>query len=182
MVIRPPMPEDWATWADLRASSRGFLSPWEPTWPEDSLTRSAFLRRLRRQAAEWRDDEGYSFLVLERATAGLVGGLGLNHVRRGVAQTATIGYWVGARYARRGFTAAAVRLALDFAFGHLNLHRIEASCLPNNEPSRLLLEKVGFQYEGYARGYLRIAGDWRDHLLFAILADDWSANGDRSKR
>jgi len=141
------------------------------------LSRAAFLRRLKRQAVEWRDDDGYSFLSFERHTATLVGGLGLSNVRRGVAQMATLGYWVGQPFARRGFTEAAARLLLDFGFGALNLHRIEASCLPSNEASRRVLDKLGFQYEGYARRYLRIAGEWRDHLLYALLAEAW-ARGD----
>lgn len=176
VFIRPPCAQDWGAWANLRAASRAFLTPWEPAWPQDALSRAAFLRRLKRQATEWRDDEAYSFLVFERLTGTMVGGLGLSHVRRGVAQTATIGYWVGAPFARQGFTLAATRLCLDFAFGNLNLHRVEASCLPTNEPSRRLMEKLGFHYEGYARQYLRIAGEWRDHLLYAILKESWEAS------
>ena len=103
----------------------------------------------------------------------MVGGIGLSNIRRGVAQTATLGYWVGEVYARRGYMSEATRLTLDFAFGQLGLHRIEAACLPTNAPSRGLLEKTGFQYEGYARGYLSIDGAWRDHVLYSILRDEW---------
>lgn len=171
--IRPPLPRDWRDWADLRAASRTFLTPWEPTWPADALTRASFLRRLRRQAQEWRDDEGYSFLVFDPADDTLVGGLGLSNVRRGVAQMATLGYWVGAPYARHGYTIAATELLVDFAFDRLGLHRVEAACLPSNAASRGLLERVGFTHEGYARGYLRIDGTWRDHVLYAVLREEW---------
>ena len=171
--IRPPLSRDWHEWSNLRERSRAFLTPWEPTWPADALARTAYLRRLRRQIIEWRDDEAYSFLAVERRTDRVVGGIGLSNIRRGVAQTATLGYWVGEVYARRGYMSEATRLTLDFAFGQLGLHRIEAACLPTNAPSRGLLEKVGFQYEGYARGYLRIDGAWRDHVLYAILRDEW---------
>lgn len=173
VFVRPGLPRDWRAWAELREQSRDFLAPWEPTWPADALTRAAFLRRIRRHAAEWRDDEGYSFLVFERGSEMLVGGIGLSNVRRGVAQMATMGYWVGKPYARRGYTSEAARLVLGFAFGQMGLHRVEAACLPANAPSRGLLEKVGFQREGYARGYLRIDGRWADHVLYAILRDDW---------
>lgn len=173
VVLRPPQAGDWQEWADLRAVSRDFLVPWEPLWPADALSRATFLRRLRRQGAEWREDMHYPFLVFERASDRLVGGLGLSHVKRGVAQSASLGYWVGEPFARRGYTLAAVRVALGFAFGQLGLHRVEASCLPRNVPSRNLLEKAGFEREGYARAYLRINGVWEDHILFAMLREDW---------
>jgi len=173
VFIRPPLPRDWQEWAELRQDSRAFLTPWEPTWPPDTLTRAAFTRRLRRQAVEWREDEGYSFLVFERLSGALVGGLGLGNIRRGVAQSGTIGYWVGEAHARRGYTSAAVALVLDFAFERLGLHRVEAACLPENMASRGLLEKLGFTYEGFARGYLRINGLWADHRLYAILREEW---------
>lgn len=173
IYLRPPLPRDWRDWADLREESREFLTPWEPTWPADALGRPAFVRRIRRQASEWRDDEAYSFLVFTRAEDRLVGGIGLSNVRRGVAQMATMGYWVGHPFARQGFTSEAAVVMLGFAFGQLGLHRVEAACLPTNAASRGLLEKVGFQREGYARGYLRIDGRWADHILYGMLRDDW---------
>lgn len=173
VYLRPAQVDDWAVWADLRDRSRDFLCPWEPTWPADALARSSFRRRVRRQALEWRADEAYSFLVFERTTSQLVGGIGLSNVRRGVAQMATMGYWVGRPFARRGYTSEAARLVLGFAFGQLGLHRVEAACLPDNEASQGVLDKAGFVREGYARGYLRIDGRWADHVLFGILRDQW---------
>lgn len=172
--IRPARSCDWQAWAELRGISREFLAPWEPTWPDDALTRRSFRRRLRRQAQEWREDCGYSFLVFDRSTNLLTGGLGLNNVRRGVAQTATLGYWVGRPFARQGYISGGTRLVLQFAFAQLGLHRVEAACLPNNDASRGLLEKAGFTREGYARGYLRIDGRWCDHILFGMTREEWS--------
>lgn len=171
--LRPALLRDWRDWAALRAESRSFLKPWEPEWAVDALTRSAFERRLRAQTREWRSDLAYNLLIFDRQSETLVGGLGLSNVRRGVAQSAMLGYWIGRPYARRGFVAGAVEILLDFSFDVLKLHRIEAACLPDNVASRSLLEKLGFSQEGYAREYLRINGAWRDHVLYAILADDW---------
>lgn len=171
--IRPARATDWREWSELRAISRGFLTPWEPTWPDDALTRSSFVRRVRRQTDDWERDQAYTFLVFDRENGNLTGGLGLTNVRRGVAQTATLGYWVGEPFARRGYISDATRLVLRFAFGELNLHRVEASCLPENAASTGLLEKVGFTREGHARAYLRIQGVWRDHLLFSFTNDEW---------
>lgn len=172
-LLRPALAQDWREWAELRTDSRGFLTPWEPTWPADALSRAAFDRRLRRQIREWRRDEAYSLLIFDRMGGALVGGLGLTHVRRGVAQSAMLGYWMGQRHARRGYGAAAVAMMLDFAFDRLELHRVEAACLPENTASRGLLGKLGFSEEGYARGYLCIDGRWSDHVLYGMLIDDW---------
>jgi len=103
----------------------------------------------------------------------LVGGVGLSNLRRGVSETASLGYWIGEPHARQGLMTAALPLVLDFAFERLRLHRVEAACLPTNVPSRALLLRTGFQQEGYARNYLLIDGKWQDHLLFAILREDW---------
>ncbi len=173
VYLRPPRGRDWKAWARLRAESRDFLTPWEPAWPVDALSRGAFMRRLRRQVADWRRDEGYSFLIFDRATEELMGGIGLTNVRRGVAQCASIGYWIGRHHARRGYMTEAARAVLGFSFDQIGLHRIEAVCLPSNEPSKALLEALGFLLEGYARKYLRINGDWQDHLLYALLREEF---------
>lgn len=172
-MLRSPERGDWHDWAQLRGESRRFLTPWEPTWSPDSLSRAAFRRRLARYAADWRTDQGYSFFVVRLSDNALVGGIGLSNVRRGVAETGSLGYWIGERYARRGYMEEGLGLVLSFAFQRLRLHRVEAATLPHNVPSRGLLMKCGFQEEGYAREYLCIDGAWQDHVLFALLRDDW---------
>lgn len=172
LSLRPPAAEDYAAWSLLRIESRAFLTPWEPIWHEDDLTRNSFRLRVKRAAREMAADEAYSLFVTDTATGQLLGGLTLGLVRRGVAQACTLGYWMGQRHAGKGHMTEAVRGALQFAFADLALHRVEAACLPNNLPSRRLLERVGFQQEGLARAYLRINGAWEDHLLFAALASD----------
>jgi ribosomal-protein-alanine N-acetyltransferase len=171
IYLRPGEMHDFDPWAGLRERSRIFLTPWEPTWPGDDLTRAAFRRRLRRNQQEIENDEAYPFLVF-REDHTLLGGLTLGQVRRGVVQAATLGYWVGAPYAGKGFMSRAVRAVIGFAFATLRLHRIEASCLPHNVASIKLLERVGFTREGFARAYLRINGIWQDHLLYALLETD----------
>jgi len=173
-LLRPPERRDWRAWAQLRSESRAFLTPWEPTWSADSLTRSAFYRRLQRYASDWRQDLGYSFLLFRLEDDALLGGIGLTNVRRGVAESASLGYWVGERYARQGYMTEGLQLVLNFAFLRARLHRIEAACLPHNAASRGLLLKSGFREEGYARGYLCIDGRWQDHVLFAILREEWA--------
>lgn len=172
LYLRAPQASDHAAWALLRMESREFLTPWEPTWNEDDLTRASFRLRAKRAAREISTDEAYSLFIFETGTETLLGGLTLGLIRRGVAQACTLGYWMGRRHAGKGHMTEAVRGAVRFAFSDLALHRVEAACLPNNEPSRRLLERVGFQREGLARAYLKINGNWADHLLYAVLSTD----------
>jgi [ribosomal protein S5]-alanine N-acetyltransferase len=170
--LRAPELSDFEAWVALREASRAFLAPWEPLWPANDLTRSAFRARLRRYARDVRADAAYPFFIFRRSDDALVGGLTLGQVRRGVAQAASLGYWMGEPFAHQGHMTAAVRALAPFVFQTLRLRRIEAACLPTNLASIRLLERVGFQREGYARAYLCIAGEWRDHLLYALLSTD----------
>ncbi|MDQ0391551.1 GNAT family N-acetyltransferase [Labrys monachus] len=170
--LRAPEMRDFEAWAALRSASRAFLRPWEPTWPANDLTRSAFRARLRRYSQDVRADAAYPLYLFRTSDGALLGGLTLGQIRRGVAQTGSLGYWMGEAHAGQGYMTAAVRAVLPYAFTALRLRRIEAACLPENIASIRLLERVGFTREGYARSYLCIAGAWRDHLLYAILADD----------
>ena len=172
VLLRPPRMSDYESWERLRRVSREFLTPWEPTWPADDLTRGAFRCRVKRYVRDMREDSGFALFVFTAATGELAGGLTLSNLRRGAAQTASLGYWIGQPFARQGLMTGAVRAIIPFAFDNLKLHRIEAACLPSNEPSLRLLRRTGFTEEGFARGYLKIDGVWRDHVLFAILSGD----------
>lgn len=172
VTLRSPAMGDYPSWSELRGASRNFLTPWEPVWPVDDLTRPAYRRRLRRYQREIQEATGYPFLVFRSADMALVGGLTLSHVVRGVTQSCSLGYWMGERFAGRGLMTAAVKAVIPFVFDTLRLHRLEAACLPHNAASIRLLEKAGFTREGYARRYLNIDGRWQDHLLFAIVSDD----------
>ena len=167
--LRPPRMSDFRDWAALRAASHDFLQPWEPRWPADDLTRGAFRRRLSVYAREMDAGHAFPFLVFRHEDGALVGGVTLSNVRRGVAEMGTLGYWVGEPFTRRGYTSAAVQAVLRFAYRDLRLHRVEAACLPENAASRGVLARCGFVEEGRAAAYLKINGEWRDHLLFGRL-------------
>jgi ribosomal-protein-alanine N-acetyltransferase len=172
LFLRYPEMRDYRQWTLLRGESRDFLAPWEPAWASDELSRSAFRRRLRRYSREIRSDLAYPFLLFRSSDGALLGGCTISNVRRGVTQSAAIGYWIGKPFARQGCMFAALRIVLPFAFGPLGLHRVEAACIPENEASRKLLQKAGFREEGRALRYLQINGQWRDHLLFGLLEDE----------
>jgi ribosomal-protein-alanine N-acetyltransferase len=172
VYLRYPRVPDYLQWSRLRGESREFLTPWEPVWATDELSKGAFRRRLKRYQRETRLDTAYAFFVFRAIDDVLLGGCTLSNVRRGVTQCCALGYWIGERFAGQGHMYDAVRALVPFIFNTLGLHRIEAACLPANEPSKNLLAKIGFRQEGVAVRYLQINGDWRDHVLFALLAEE----------
>jgi len=171
LLLRAPRMDDYVDWALLRQESRSFLAPWEPVWPVDDLTRQSFRRRMKRYHDDMIADLAYTLFIFEPTTGSLMGGMTLGNVRRGVSQSATLGYWMGQPFAGRGIMTKAVRVMKVFAFEKLGLRRIEAGCIPNNIASIRVLEANGFEREGYAREYLCIAGVWQDHFLYACLND-----------
>ena len=176
VVLRAPASNDYSAWAELRAFSRAHLTPWEPVWSRDELVKSSYRRRLKSYARDLRDDTGYAFFITDAASDTLLGGITLSNVRRGAAQVATLGYWIGAPFAGQGKMREAVETILPFAFRVLMLHRVEAASMPSNAASLRVLEKAAFTREGLARQYLKINGVWEDHFLHARLAgsDDFS--------
>jgi len=170
--LRAPLIADYVQWAELRALSRDHLTPWEPMWQRDELSRMSFRRRVRHYQREAREDLGYAFLIFAEDEETLVGGLTMSNVRRGVTQAAVLGYWLGKPYVRRGYMSEAVRSAVRFAFDNLHLHRLEAATMPTNVGSCRVLERNGFRQEGYARRLLKINGTWEDHVLHALLCDE----------
>ncbi len=173
IFLRPPRRRDRDAWIAIRSASRDFLEPWEPTWTKDALTRSAFRRRLRRQIHDSEGDTGYGFFIFHSSDEALIGGITISRVQRGVVQSCSLGYWIGEAHARQGYMTEGLHRVLPYCFRTLSLRRVEAACLPENTASRRLLEKCGFQMEGEAREYLKIAGHWRDHVLFALLAHEY---------
>ncbi len=177
VTLRPPGLSDYSAWAEIRALSRAHLSPWEPTWTRDELTRIAYRRRLKVYGQDARDDHGYYYFIAASHGDTLMGGITLSNVRRGAAQCATLGYWIGAPFAGQGYMQDAVHLLTAFAFRTLRLHRIEAACMPDNQPSRHVLEKCGFGREGLARRFLKINGAWEDHIIYALTEEDIALKG-----
>lgn len=171
-LLRLPRYSDFNQWHRLRAESRLFLEPWEPTWRRDELTEGSFRARVIRAKQEYASGQAVPLFLLLKENSTLLGGLTIGYIRRGAAQSCMIGYWMGERHAGKGHMFAALQLVIPYIFSGLELHRIEAACIPDNERSMRLLEKAGFQKEGYLRGYLKINGQWRDHVMFSRLVTD----------
>ena len=160
--------EDWKVWRALRDMSRDYLMPWEPEWPKDALSYGFYCSLLRRHWREWRSGKAFAFSIFLHTGARpvLVGGITLGDVIYAAAQKGTLGYWVGQPYAGQGYMSEAVGLVCDFGFNTLNLQRLEASCMPHNEASKVVLRRAGFEEEGFAKAYLQINGEREDHLLW----------------
>jgi len=172
LSLRLPEHRDFREWAKLRYESKAFLSPWEPIWAPDHLSRASFTNRVYWSQRAVKNGNAVPLFVFHKEAGQLVGAITLDNIRRGPSQVGTIGYWVGQQYARQGFMSEAIIAMVAHAFGALDLSRVESACLPNNLASRGVLEKAGFKYEGVAQSYIQINGRWRNHVLYAALRGD----------
>ena len=172
LMLRLPEMKDHAEWVRLRREGAEYLRPWEPVWAEDHFSKRAFSNRVFLSRKTWEEGKGLPLFLIRRGDEALLGAVTLDNIRRGPSQCATLGYWTGQEYARQGYMSEAILAVVHYAFTELDLSRIEAACLPENKPSRGLLEKSGFKYEGVAQSYLQIAGRWRNHVLYSNLRAD----------
>ncbi len=149
--------------------NRSWLRPWEATSPDGPVSFDMKMG-IRRLLQQYRDGGGVP-MVMEH-NGEIAGQLNIWGIARGSLSSATIGYWVGERFAGRGITPTAVAMATDICFTELGLHRMEICIRPENRASLRIVEKLGFRYEGLRRRYIHINGDWRDHYTFALVRED----------
>lgn len=173
IYLRPPKRRDAVRWQKLRLYSKDFLVPWEPSWDSFSCSRRAYMRFLKNSNYLANMDRAYSFLIFNNTDKDLLGGVNVGNVRRGVAQSANIGYWIGKKYSRKGYMYEALRILIPSLFIDLRLNRVEATILEENIASQKLLKKLGFKKEGKLRNYLKINGNWRDHVIYGLLQNDF---------
>jgi ribosomal-protein-alanine N-acetyltransferase len=171
--LHPLRYRDAAEWSRLRVANEDWLSRWEPShelpWAQRH-TPAAY--RAMRRAVLRRARLGTSLPFAVRVEGRLAGQVTIDNIVRGALRAGYLGYWIDREVAGRGMASLAVALVCDHAFGTVGLHRVQADIRPENAPSRRLVERLGFQQEGLLRRYLDIDGDWRDHLAYALLAED----------
>ena len=175
VVVRPLRLRDGPAWVALRTRNAEWLRPWEATPPEGprdlfAASLPTFVAMVRRLRHEARSGHGFPFGV--DLDGELVGQVNVAGVVRGSLRSASLGYWLDERVAGRGVMPTAVALVTDHCFRRVGLHRVEVNIRPENVASRRVVEKLGFREEGLRRGYLHIAGDWRDHLSYALLREE----------
>jgi [ribosomal protein S5]-alanine N-acetyltransferase len=154
----------------LRTAQREFLAPFEPARGADFYTLAAQRRAIAQLEAEREADRGYGFLIL--ANEEPAGMLSVSRVTRGPFQNAGLGYWVAEQLGGRGIATAAVGEVVEWGFSAAGLHRLEAATLTDNAASQIVLRRNRFTEIGFCPRYLHIAGEWRDHLLFARTVED----------
>jgi ribosomal-protein-alanine N-acetyltransferase len=169
--LRPIRYRDARAWADLRRRNEQWLREWESTSPPDAARRPLSYRQMvRRFNVQARSGEALPWVVTYDGE--LAGQLNVSNIVWGSGRMATVGYWVDERLAGRGIIPTALALAVDYCFGTVGLHRIEVNIRPENHASLRVVHKLGFREEGRRERYLHINGEWRDHLSFAMTADD----------
>ena len=170
LYLRPAALADYSSWSRLRAASRSFLEPWEPTWPDDDLTRAAFRRRLKRQDDDMARDEAYSFLIFDSIADELLGGITLGGVRRGVSQSGTLGYWMGAPHAGKGRMTRAVAATVEFAL-------IEVAAAPDRSglhPGKCAIDRAASNATGFSARATREASSGSTGLGATMSCSGWS--------
>ncbi len=167
--IREITADDASGLLEFQQENRDFFERYAPTRTPDFYTMESQLKRIQKSAEAWQNDQAYDFGIFTNDDNRLVGTVSLFQVRRGPLQSALIGYDLAQQHNGKGYTTEAVRLAVDYGFNQLKLHRIEAGAMTHNIASIRVLEKAGFQKEGVARQNVNINGKWEDHQILAIL-------------
>lgn len=165
VYLRRPTSADRTEFLQAVARSRGLHRPWVQP-PADADSFDQYLKRARQR-------NGARFLVCRSEDDSIVGVVNVTEIIRGSFHGAFLGYYVFSPFERHGFMREALRLMLRHAFGPLRLHRIEANVQPDNVASLNLVEGIGFRREGYSPRYLKVGGRWRDHLRYAMLAEEF---------
>jgi ribosomal-protein-alanine N-acetyltransferase len=172
IYLRLPESRDVDAWVEQISRNSDFLRPWSPSATLRQVNRHGFTARR----ALWQYDSqqgcAHVFFIFRQNDDALLGGITLGNIIRGAGQMATLGYWLDAAVKGQGLMTEAVGRLCTYAQDDMGLHRLQAGCLPENRASHRVLEKNGFHAEGIARGYVKINGVWRDHVIFSKLADE----------
>lgn len=167
--LRLVRPRDAKTLERLVLSNRDWLKPWEATNPHGP-TSFDFRAQIRSLIRQMDRDETLPFVILYRNE--IVGQLNVANILHGSVSSCVIGYWIIPEVAGRGITPTAVALAMDYMFSTIGLHRVEIAIRPENKPSLRVVQKLGLRYEGLKKNFIHINNDWRDHLIFALTAEE----------
>jgi [ribosomal protein S5]-alanine N-acetyltransferase len=174
LIVRPASLEDVPAIIDYYTRNREHLRPWDPERPQFFYEARFWRRQIRQNIEDLLADRALRLFVFPAVEAErVIGNIGFSNIVRGIAQNCTLGYSIGAEEEGQGLMYEALRATIPVVFRELNLRRIEANYVPHNRRSGELLRRLGFQVEGYSRDYLRIAGEWEDHIRTALTNPHW---------
>ena len=176
LILRLPLLTDYKSWVILRRKSEDFLNKWEPEKDSNYYSKTNFNQRVKWAKKNFNSKKVIHLFIFLRSNNHLVGGITLDNIRYGPFQSATLGYWLGEEFSKKGIMTEGLNSMMIYATKNLGISRIEAATLANNIASRRLLEKCNFKYEGVGQYYLQIRGKWQHHILYANTFDSRKSN------
>lgn len=171
LILRLPIIADYEKWVVLRKKSEDFLNKWEPEKDSNYYSKNLFNKRVKWAKKNFYLKSVIHFFIFLRSNHQLVGSITLDNIRYGPSQSATLGYWLGKEFSKKGIMTEGLKSLIIYANESVGISRIEAATLPNNTASRRLLEKCNFKYEGVGQYYLKIKGKWQHHILYANISE-----------
>ena len=176
LILRPGVETDVPAIVRFFIENREHLVPWEPDRPAEFYTEDFWRVQVQRHRAAFQNGSALMLFMFVREDPNRpIGQISFTNISRGPAEACNCGYALAATAQGNGYMTEALAAAIDYVFKRLNLHRVQAAFMPNNERSNAVLRRCGFVVEGYARDYLMIGGRWRDHVLTAIINPEWVA-------
>lgn len=165
--------EDAKSIVDFYHRNKEHLSKWDPKIPDGFYTQKYWEQRINSFNEEFLNKESLRLYIFLPGSDELIGNINFTTFERGPFQNCRVGYKIDHEYEGKGLMSESLRAACDYIFRELNFHRIEANYIPSNKKSGKLLKRLGFEENGVAKNYLRIAGGWQDHNLTSLINNDW---------
>ncbi|WP_194435519.1 ribosomal protein S5-alanine N-acetyltransferase [Vibrio fluminensis] len=176
IVLRTAEPTDGYLISEYFIANRAHLKAWEPKREEAFFSLSGWTQKLIKLNELHKLGLGYYLLIIDKPSGEMLGTISFSNITRFPFHACNVGYSLGKSAQGKGVMTKALTLAVDYMFEHQQMHRIMASYMPHNQRSEAVLNRIGFEREGYAKDYLLIDGVWRDHVLTALTNQSWKEN------
>ena len=169
VCVRLLEPHEADKMARFRRHNRDHLEVWEPRRMPEFFTEGFWQIQLRAHLRDFRAGSSVCFALLDAEETRVIGVCNYTSIVRGTFQSCHLGYALCRDEEGKGMMQEALQMTNRYMFEQQGLHRIMASYLPHNHRSAGLLERLGFEKEGFARSYLKINGYWEDHVLTSLI-------------